>query len=73
MPFVNIELNDEQIKKIRKETGEEFEGFSVLTDGSRSTIKEALRFVDRREVPLSAEDLLVRAIEGKLVGNAIVW
>jgi hypothetical protein len=45
----------------------------VLTDGAPHTVREALEFVARPDVPLSAEDLVIRAIEGRLIGNAIVW
>ncbi len=75
MPFVNIDFTKEQAKEVAEqlEKKELPEGIMVLTDGTRETVHEALKSIEKAKIPVTTEDLLIRAIEGKLIGNAIVW
>jgi len=73
MPFFDLELTDDQKGKIKKTTNQAVAGVMVLTDGEHDSVREALKFISREDIKISAEDLVVMAVEGKLIGQAIMW
>jgi hypothetical protein len=82
MPFITIRFTEDQANEVgeKLELKNIPEGIMVLTDGCRETVQEALRFINTVQNPISteeflvrAEDLLVRAVEGKLIDSAIMW
>lgn len=73
MAFVGIDLSESDAKRVSAQLGQRVRGVGWLTDGSKETIQEALKYLETLDAPVKVEDLLVRAVEGKLVGQAICW